>query len=426
MLQFIRRKLRDESTQHVIINTVGNYLNVFFTALYFLVLVRALSRHEYGILSVLFAIVYILANVLDFGVTASIYSRLPGLLPNRDEVLRFIKANFLFQFALSTVVLILLFIFIEPVDKYVLKLDAPLTYYFWIFISIPLFICQNFALNVLYATKKFLYANAIINFANIVKTAILFFLIFQGQLTILNVIITIGIIGQLIFVVLVFLRQKRLILDLLSTRFDRGHISLRYTLTFFAATQVFNFASRIDLFMLSYFLSKALVGDYGLAQKIILTVLTFVNSITQVLSPQFAKVEGKKALIRLLRKSYIFMAAPIGAFIILIIAPTWVYLIILPDKWTTAISITRQMSVPYIFYAIVAVPTLFFLYTIKKPFHLFVMNTIFLLIITIGCYIYIPKLGVTAPIPMLITGFIVVAVYIVFFFGVEYRKLINT
>lgn len=422
----IRSFLSHRTSVDVIINTFGNYLNVFFTALYFLVLVRVLSRTEYGVLSVLFAIAYVLANILDFGVTASIYSHLPNAMSNRTEALKFLKANFIFQFILSSSVLVVLFFFIKPIDHYILKLDVPLSYYFWTFLTIPLFIMQNFALNVLYATKKFLYANIIVNTANIIKTIILFVLIWKGRLSVLNVIITIGFIGQVVFIGLLFLQRRNFFKELLATKIDRGKIFLRYTLTFFAATQLFTLASRIDLFMLSFFLPKALVGDYGLSQKIILTVLTAVSSITQVLSPQFSNIHDKTELLRLLKKSFVYMIIPISLFCIAIIAPNWIYLLFLPEKWTQAIAITRTLSIPYIIYSLTAIPTLFFLYTIKKPLHLLIMNGIFLVIITIGCYLTIPQRGVFGPPPVLMIGFVVVLFYILFAFVLEFRKLFRS
>ena len=70
ILQFLKKK----DSINIVINTFGNYLNVFFIAVFALVLVRIMDPVEYGVLSVLLGIMYVLANILDFGITANIYS----------------------------------------------------------------------------------------------------------------------------------------------------------------------------------------------------------------------------------------------------------------------------------------------------------------------------------------------------------------
>lgn len=418
------RLIRLPTTRDVAINTIGNYLVVVFTAIYALVLVRILTPAQYGVLSVLFGIAYVLANILDFGVTASIYSYLPPLLKDKKESLKFIKANFIFQTVLSFIVLVIAFVFVKEIDKYVLKLHVPTSYFFWTFASIPLFIWQNFVLNILYAAKKFLYANIINNIANSFKVVLLYLLILTHQVSVVNVIIIFGVVSQLVFFIILVGEKKTLLKELINTAIDRQQIRLEYTLTFFAATQLFNFASRIDLFMLSFFLVKSEVGYYGLSQKIILTVLTMVNSITQVLSPQFANAEGRAAVKSLVKKGFVYMLIPTAMFLGAIILPTQIYTLIFTSKFEKTAAITRSLSIPYIFYSIIAIPTLFFLYTIKKPMHLLYINLLFLVIVSVGCFILIPKLGVFGPPWAFVVAFVVITAYIAIFFAHEYKKLV--
>ena len=224
------------TTKEVVINTFGNYLNVFFTAFYALLLVRIMTPSQYGVLSVLFAITYLLANVLDFGVTASIYSYLPPILHDRQETYKFIKANFVFQTILSTIAIVLLFIFIQPVDNAILKLHVPMSSFFWTFVSIPMFIWQNSLLNIFFAARKFLIANIALNIANVIKTSILLYFIWQKNATINAIIITLGIIGPLLFIVILVYNRYPDVTRILKTSFDRSSIRLKYTLTFFLSS----------------------------------------------------------------------------------------------------------------------------------------------------------------------------------------------
>lgn len=299
----------------------------------------------------------------------------------------------------------------------------PLSYYIWTFISIPLFIWQNFALNILYATKKFFYANVVSNIANVIKTAILLFLVYIHQATIQNIIITLGVIGQLLFIIPLFFGRTHIVRDLIRIKIERSKIVLNYTLTYFLASQFFSFATRVDLFLLSFYLTKAQVGDYGLSQKILLTIITLTNSITQVLSPQFSSSKTRSETANLLKKSFIYMLVPIGVFATTILLPTQIYTLLLTDKFVRTASITRLLSFAYILYAITAVPMLFFLYTIRRPIHLFFINLTFLVITTIGCFVFIPRFGVFGPPFVYIGAFVFVAVYSLIFFGIEFKKM---
>src|SRR3990167_5637760 len=119
LINFIKKP----TSKNVLINTLGNYLNVFFTAFFALILVRILTPSKYGILSVLLGIAYVLANILDFGTTATIYSYLPALYEKKTyQLYRFIKSTFYYQSIFSlTVILILLFTF-PYLDKIFFKI----------------------------------------------------------------------------------------------------------------------------------------------------------------------------------------------------------------------------------------------------------------------------------------------------------------
>lgn len=396
---------------------------VFFVAIYAIILFRTMPIAEYGVFSVLFAIAYLLANILDFGMTASIYSYLPGLLGNRKQTLGFIKTNLVLQTLLSGIVLIVAFFFVETLDAKILKLDVPTSYYFWTFVSIPFFIWQNFVLNVLFASKRFFYGNVLNNLTYGSKLIFLFVLIYTDNVTPETVIIAFGVVSQIVFFAMLMFDKRVFVLDLLKEPLEKTHVRLGYTMTFFAASQLFNLASRIDLFMLSFFLVKTEVGYYGLAQKIILTVLTMVNSITQVLSPQFAKAETRHEVLSLLKKGFVYMMLPTVMFIALIIVPQNVFVFAFKEKVTRAVLITRMLSVPFILYGLTAIPVLFFLYTIKKPAHLLYINGLFLAIVSVGCFVFIPQFGVYAPPYVFIAAFIAVTIYITVFFVRELRSL---
>ena len=249
------------------------------------------------------------------------------------------------------------------------------------------------------------------------------YFIWQKQASINAIIITLGVIGPLLFLGLLAYDRQTDVLKILQTSFHRSSIRLKYTLTFFVSSQFFNMASRIDLFMLSFYLPKADVGYYGLSQKIILTILTSVNSITQVLSPQFAKAVTKKEVISHMKKALLYMSIPTALFFIAAILPTWIYTLVFTSNYQKTAMITRILSSSYILYGISAIPSLFFLYTVRKPIYLCINNLVFLIIIAFGSYWLIPHFGVFGPTIAFFGCFIWSTLYLYLYYFLEIKKM---
>lgn len=409
---------------NVIINTLGNYLNVFFTALFALILVRILTPPQYGVLSVLLGIAYVLANVLDFGTTATIYSYLPAMYEEKSSQLyRFIKSTFFYQSLFSFVVIATLLVSFPFLDRYFFKTGAPWWELALTSISVLFLIWQNFFQNILFAAKKFIKTNIYLNAANILKTFILFLLIATKTVTVGSVIFVFGILGPVIFFVFLLIEKKSLVRIFIKSEVDREEFRFGYTLTYFIASQFFNLGLRMDLFLLSFFRSKAEVGYYGLSQKIILTIITTIVSITQVLSPSFAKITKRSEALSQLKVGFTYLLLPSTLFFVLFLTPKGVYDIFFTDKFIQTAPITKALSLPFIIYALGSLPMLFLLYTVKKPIYILISNIVFFAIISVGSYYLIPQMGVFGP-PYAIAAALIIATGIQIFASVkEFKKM---
>ncbi|MGB9883591.1 MAG: oligosaccharide flippase family protein, partial [Microgenomates group bacterium] len=133
--------LKQSTSKQIIINTIGNYLNVFFTAFFAFLLVRIMSPSDYGVLSVLLGIAYVLANILDLGTTASIYSYLPMLFEQkREQAYIFLKTIFSFQTFFSLIIIFILSVFFPFLDKFFFKTNASLIEFYLTTFSVLFFI----------------------------------------------------------------------------------------------------------------------------------------------------------------------------------------------------------------------------------------------------------------------------------------------
>lgn len=420
ILAFLRRP----TSKHIIINTLGNYLNVFFYAFFAWLLVRILTPSEYGVLSVLLGIAYVLANILDFGTTATIYSYLPPLIEKKDAgIYRFIKSTFFYQSLFSFIVIAVLFISFPFLDKVFFKTNAPVWELYITAISVLFFIWQNFVLNILFAAKKFLKANIYLNMANFLKTAIIVIMIFAKMVNVGSIIFVFGILGPALFFLYLFIEKRDLIFILIKSEVKREEFRFGYTLTYFVASQFTNLGLRMDLFLLSNLRTKAEVGYYGLSQKVILSIITTIISITQVLSPGFSKTESKRDAKHNFKTGFLYLLIPSALFAALYFLPDQIYVLFFTDKFAEAARVTKALSLPFVLYSLSQLPFLFILYAVRKPLYVLAASIVFFSIVTLGSYISIPKLGVFGP-PYAISTAIIASTFILIIASIrEYRKL---
>ncbi len=410
---------------HIIINTVGNYANTFFTAAFAIILVRIMSPTQYGVLSVLLSIAYVFSNVLDLGVTAAIYSYLPRLL-EKDEKnsYQFIKSTFVYQSVVSFVVILILYLIFPLLDKLFFKTNAP---YLWLFItatSIIFFVWSNYISNVLLVAKKFVKVNLYGLIANVLKAIVIVALAYFKMINAGSVIFCFGILGPLTYFILVLTGKRERLLLLMNSPISRKELKIKFTLTYFIASQFYSLGQRTDLFLLSFFYpGSAELGYFGLAQKVILTVMGTVTSITQVLSPSFSNIKTKQEVAHRLKTCFAYMLLPIGILILLFLTPDIIFQLVFTKKFLPMAAITRSMSLPTILYVYSIVPFLFLLYTVKKPVYVLINNIIYFLVYAGSCYFLIPIHKAFGPAYAILITYLVGNIFYTIIAVKEYQKL---
>lgn len=425
MLKRILNFIKKPTSKNIIINTVGNYLNVIFIAFFAFLLVRIMQPSEYGVLSVLLGISYVLANILDFGTTASIYSYLPTMIEKKHKnIYIFLKTIFSYQTAFSAIIITLLLIFFPYLDKVFFKTGAPISELYLTTFSVLFFVWQNYAINALNAAKKFFKANLFLNLSNIIKTAVIIILIPFKAVNVGSIIFTFGILGPLVFFILLFFEKKYIFLKIIKAPVVKSEFRMGYTLTFFIASQFFNLAMRMDLFLLSYFLSRSPeIGYYGLSQKIILTVMASVASITQVLSPNFSNIKTREEIKHQFKIGFYYLLIPTGLFFLLFLTPNWIFIFFFTKKYEPTVGITKALSLAFLVYPMLNLPALYILYTVKKPIHILTSNLITFFVVVIGCYFLIPKMGVFGPPYVLALSFVLGGIVLLIASILEYKKI---
>ncbi len=423
----IARVLRNPTSIDVYTNTLGQYLNIAFVVLYSFILFRILNPAEYGVFSILTAVTYLLTNILEFGTTATIYSYLPPLLEDKGKNLfRFIKSTFYYQTLFAGIVVIVLLMLYPLLDSLFFKTNAGYVDMAISAVSIILFIWQNFLLNVYFAAKKFMKANLYLNISNVVRAVMLGILYVTNGISLTSVLVVLMIVGNAVFLFLVFLEKRKYLQEALDADIHRDEFRFKYTFTYFIASQFLNIGLRMDLFTLSFFntiISRPEVGYYAAAQKIVLTLLTTVISITQVLSPGFSVIKTKKDAKQQLKQGFLYMLLPSALYVGIVITPGFFYELLFTNTFLPSANIARILSPPFILYAIGSVPMLFLLYTLKKPKPILVAYALFFIIVTVGNYLLVPTYRLITPAIIFFIAFLVSNGIIAFTAWREYKKL---
>lgn len=397
-MDVVKRHWKDAVTKNVIINTIGNYISFIIGALYTYCLFRFFSPYDFGILSILLTISYLLANMLNFGIPATLYAHIPTLSSDREKTFTFLKTNFLFQTLLASIALCGVYVILPLVDIHLFKVDLPRYYYALTMINTLLFIWQNFVRDALNAAQKFLHINTAINLSNIIKTAVLIWLGITGQLTIPLALVTLGIIGSFIIFLCVLLERRWIVRSLIDHRIDRIYINFNFTMPYFLSTQLFNLTTRADLFLIAFFLTPVDVGYYSVAQRVIFVVITSIDSITQVLSPEFTKVSTRTGTMNLIKKALYYVSMPSLILLAIFLTPEAIYRLIIPAAYQASIPLIKLLSLTYIPFAFDAVILLFFLYTLKKSSFVLYINIVMLAAVNIFHLLFIPRIGIQGPV----------------------------
>lgn len=422
MNSFLQKKIKQIVTlltsktgRLVVINTVGTYLNISFSLFFVLLLTRTMARVEYGAMTVLLNVSYVLANIMEFGTTATIYSHIPGLYMRKEkriELLGFIKTTVVYQSVLSVIVIVLLIAAFPSLDKHFFKTGSSMPILIITSLSVLGLVWQNTLLNMFFSIKKFMHANIWLNVSNILKTIFILFLLPFGWVNAGTVIFTFGVVGPGIFIGIAGWLYRNEVRDIFKiAKASREQLKIEYTLTNFIAMQFYNLGMRMDLFIMSYFGLRTQVADYGLSQKVMLTIISTVVSITQVLSPRYALIKTRMEAQKELKHSLLYLLLPTALFASLILLPDWVFTLVFTHKFIETPMLARALGAAYILFSLGQVFSLFYLYTFKKPQMLLISNITFFVIVTGGCFLLIPSFKAMAgPIVLGVAFFVTTAI----------------
>lgn len=411
-------------SKQVIINTLGTYGNIGFSFLQTLIQFNTLSRAEFGILSVLLGLSYLLTNIFDFGTVATTYAKVPHIkATSPHKLFSFGKTIWSFQTTLCFLALTVLFIIFPFLDKYVLKINVGIAEYAVTAISVLFFVWQNLISNMFFAAKNFLAPNVAANVAHIAKLLLIYLSYLQGTISALQVLIILGVIGPLVFFVIMAAWYPQVFIRAFKSRASKAFLELKFTLTYFVSTQIYTLGTRIDLFIVSYFFPKDVLGNYALAQRMMIAASSTVISVTQVLSPHYSVLKTKAQILKEFGHSLKFLFIPAALFVALIATPPFVFALFFKNISPDTILILKLLCIPYIVFTFGNIPYLYTLYTVKRSDIILNANLLFLTTVVVSALIFIPYWGLAGAAMGLIAGYVANVTYLYLWTHAQLKNL---
>jgi len=109
----------------------------------------------------------------------------------------------------------------------------------------------------------------------------------------------------------------------------------------------------------------------------------------------------------------------------LFITPDWIFNLFFTNKFYNTPMISRRLAIVYLPYSFISLFHLFLLYSVKRPADILIGNITIFLVVSIGCYLYIPLYGSLAAVWSLGAAFTAASIILIFLSYRAFRLMPN-
>lgn len=307
------------------ITITGTILNGFLGALFYIALARFLGPSEFGILTIAFTTLVLLADIADIGVNTGLVRFVSSNFEhNREKALKFLKLSLEVKLIVWLLVFMAIFLlspYISSLIFHKAELSMPLKI---VGIGVGGALLFTFATSALQAQQKY-FSWSVVNIAtNGLRLLIVLILGYYLTLNSLNSLLVYVILPFFGFFMTLFILPVREIFDV-KGEFSQLSDLLKYTTPVAIFSIVAAFSSRLDTFLNASLLSAKEVGIYGAANQLVQIMPQLISALGLVSSPKFASFTNNPAMLRYFKKFQLFvfglcllglLAIPISVYLI--------------------------------------------------------------------------------------------------------------
>lgn len=389
MMKEYTKLFKSDIVKTTLLFTGGNFFNAGIALLTTIIIVRSLGPSEYGLFAVAYAVLGLVTQMTDFGLSTSLvrFVSLYNSQNKSDMAKKILKMVFKIRIIGGLIVLFLSILFAKHISILLFNDKVFTNLVIIAFVGglgLSLF---NYLLTMFQAEKKF---NAMIKLSFIQKFAVLFIILLISKLNAFVAIAAYAIIPFLMFFVGIiiipkgFLKIKCTMNDL----FELFHFSKWIMISTLATMLIMKF----DVFMLSALSNLEEVGYYASANQLAFVFPLITSSLTTTLLPTTSEYTSIDQI-----KNYMNKIFKIAPFVIILCIPILIFAkniisLIYGPAFFGSIIVFQILLISFIIGIIINPISLIF-YSMNKVHLLSIQNVAQLIINIILNLIFIPHYG---------------------------------
>ncbi|OGG06469.1 hypothetical protein A3D05_04790 [Candidatus Gottesmanbacteria bacterium RIFCSPHIGHO2_02_FULL_40_24] len=402
-IRLLGNLLVSETARNTYAVFIGNAVSAVLAFIFTVTLVRRLTLSDFGYFSALLSFMLLLTELSDIGIGQSLSSFLPRLEKTVSALHSFLKASFVIQLAISSVVSFTIIIFSLTVSRLLFHTDKFAGLVILTAIGIYATVLSNFVNNSLSARKKFLKVAFLTVFGAFLRLALLIVIILFSVVTLNNSVL----VQSLSLVILMLAALSVHKFSFLKSPLIKGDIrNLIFFAGFLGLARSFTaIAFRLDVLMLVALKDATEAGIYSTASRVISIYPLLAGSFMMVIAPKIAVLKGNRELIDFSKRVLFATILLVASSIFMIIIARPFMLTLFGDKVIPAVTVFRLLLIAMIFFVASIPPVSIAVYYLRKPYILTVNSVLQLIIVVIGNLILIPVLGRHGPAVSLIIAY---------------------
>lgn len=374
----------------------GNLFAAFLGFVFTVIVARALSVEDFGILSAATNLIVIVSSLTDLGISSGLISFAAAEFSRKNiaKAYEYAKAAFLIKVLATLPLVLFLILFASFVARnWLATSDRTVSY--WVAAISFLAVIWGFLPSILHAKKKFLQSVLIDVSLSLPKAVIPYFLLIAGVLTINSTLaaftISVAVAGFVgfAFTGVGFLRakpKKEIYLKLVKFSSWLGVNRI-----------ISSISGRLDIQMLAAIAGAAATGIYSIPAKLSSFIVVLSSSLSSVLAPRFAAFENReKERSYLIKATLAVLATSVGIVFWIIIAKPFIVLLF-GVKYIESVPVFQALSAAMIPYLLAVPPVTAIIYALKKTVFIGLFSFFQLAAIFALNYIFIPIYGPIGP-----------------------------
>ena len=368
-------------------NTATAFLGFVFTW----ILARWLTVEEFGVFSAASNLVFILAPLVDIGVTAGLVRFVSQLEAKGkyEESLKYIKAGFIIRASLTLVFAAILVAFAPLISSKFLATNDPMISVWVALILIGIFFVSFFPF--LFQARRQFLKSVITDISYTLGRVIIAALFLLVGLTLYNALASFALAGVVTFFVVwilfgySFLNRKVPSIVYKKLMGFSGWLGVNKILS--------SIYSRVDILFLASIAGATITGYYSIASRLAFFIIVITSSLSAVMAPRLSAFEDKEKEKVYIKKATLLLVI-ISAGVLFWVAIARPFIIILfSTKYVESVAIFQALALAMIPFLFTAPPVTAIIYAMKKPKYIGIFSVVQLVLMVVLNYYLITRYG---------------------------------